>query len=102
MPRTELASGWQWLEPQEAAAEAADDLARSAAACLQTPQGRHLLRHLERRFLDRRVPPSASDAELRHAEGERAVVSHLLRLVERGRRAPTSPHSSVPATGVSP
>lgn len=101
MPRTDPAAGWQWFEPKEAAAEAVDDLARSAAACLQTPQGRHLLRHLERRFLERRVPPSASDAELRHAEGQRAVVSHLLHLVERGRQAPTSPHGSMPATGVS-
>jgi hypothetical protein len=102
MPRTDAAAGWHWFEPQEAIAEAADDLARSAAACLQTPQGRHLLHLLERCFLERRVPPSASDAELRHAEGQRTVVSHLLRLVERGQQAPASPHSSVPATGVSP
>ena len=81
-------TGWDWFDGDPSYASASDDLCRQAAACLQTPSGQELLRHLQRAFLDRRVPPSASDAELRHTEGQRAVVGHLLRLLERGRRAP--------------
>ncbi len=100
-----MSAGWDWFDqelassPAEASAHG-EELCRSVAACLQTAPGRVLLRHLERSFLDRRVPPTASDAELRHAEGQRSVVDHLLRLLERGRQAPAS--RPVPATGVSP
>ena len=72
-------AGWAWLD---AAAEADNpakaDLYRAAAACLGSADGRLLARHLRRVFLDRRVPPSASDAELRHVEGQRSVVAWLL------------------------
>jgi hypothetical protein len=94
-------AGWDWLDQAEAAADQPDDLARSAASCLQSAHGQHLLRHLTRSFLDRRVPPTASDAELRHAEGQRSVVGHLIRLVERGRQAPVPHLTQVPETGVS-
>ena len=81
-------AGWAWLD---AAAEADNpakaDLYRAAAACLGSADGRLLARHLRRVFLDRRLPPTASDAELRHLEGQRAAVAHLFRLAERGRSA---------------
>ena len=61
--------------------------------CLATPNGRLLFRHLRRLFLDRRLPPTARDAELRHVEGQRSVVAHLLQLMERGRGpAPRQEH----------
>ena len=78
-----------------------DELCRHAAMCLGTRSGRLLLAHLQRSFLDRRVPPTASDAELRHAEGQRSVVHHLLQLAERGRGEPATV-APPPATGVSP
>jgi hypothetical protein len=81
-------AGWAWLEAPGEAREPSSDLCRAAASCLGTADGRLLLRHLQRAFLDRRLPPSASDAELRHLEGQRSVAAHLMLLAERGRAAP--------------
>jgi hypothetical protein len=85
VPAAEPLEGWAWLEAAGEAVDLPDEICRSAVACLGGDRGRVLLRHLQRRFLDRRVPPTAADAELRHAEGQRSVVAHLLQLFERGR-----------------
>jgi hypothetical protein len=85
VPPAEPLEGWAWLEAAGEAVDLPDEICRSAVACLGDDRGRILLRHLQRRFLDRRIPPTASDAELRHAEGQRSVVFHLLQLLERGR-----------------
>lgn len=96
MPADPLA-GWAWLEAATADGdEPPPDLCRAAAACLGSADGRLLTRHLRRLFLDRRMPPSASDAELRHLEGQRSAVAHLLLLAERGRQAAPTPLSSSP------
>ena len=87
MPMLEPIEGWAWFEANGPHPDATDEICRSAALCLGSGHGRAVLRHLQHLFLDRRVPPTASDAELRHAEGQRSVVSHLLQLVERGRGA---------------
>jgi hypothetical protein len=89
MPTLEPTPGWAWFDgPAGTAAEPMDEVCRSAAACLGSVHGQVVLRHLRHLFLDRRIPPTASDAELRHAEGQRTVVSHLLQLLERGRGGP--------------
>ena len=82
-----MPGGWGWFEPPPAAADLPDEACRCAAACFAGRDGQALLRHLQRAFLDRRVPPTANDAELRHVEGQRSVVAHLLTLIERGRAA---------------
>jgi hypothetical protein len=87
VPAAEPLEGWAWLEAAGEAVDLPDEICRSAVACLGSDRGRVLLRHLKRRFLDRRIPPTAADAELRHAEGQRSVVAHLLQLLERGRGA---------------
>jgi hypothetical protein len=43
-----------------------------------------VLEHLRRTVLERRLAPSASDAELRHLEGQRCAVAHIVAMVERG------------------
>jgi hypothetical protein len=88
-----MPSGWAWFDAaaEDAVPDLPDEVCRSAAACLGGTHGRILLRHLRLLFLDRRVPPTASDAELRHAEGQRTVVSHLLLLLERGQAGPVRP-----------
>ena len=83
-------AGWAWLEAPADPGEPSPDLCRAAAACLGTPDGRLLVRHLRRTFLDRRLPPASSDAELRHLEGQRSVVAHLLQLWS----AAEGPHST--------
>jgi hypothetical protein len=85
MPTPEPSEGWAWFDAEQPRPDATEAICRSAAFCLGSGHGHAVLRHLQLLFLDRRVPPTASDAELRHAEGQRSVVSHLLRLVERGR-----------------
>ena len=42
------------------------------------------LEHLRRIILERRLAPHASDAELRHLEGQRYAVAYIIALVERG------------------
>lgn len=89
MAEHDILEGWSWFEPTTPASGPPDDACRAAAACFAGRDGDLLLRHLQRAFLDRRMPPSASDAELRHAEGQRSVVAHLVTLIERGRAATT-------------
>jgi hypothetical protein len=64
---------------------AGDELARCAARLFASADGQRLLDHLERAYLLRRVPPQATDQELRHIEGQRCLVAHLLSLAARGR-----------------
>ena len=102
MRAPDATAGWAWFDAAPDVEAPVDDVCRSAAACLSSSQGQILLRHLKRAFLDRRIPPTASDAELRHAEGQRSVVDHLMHLVERGRVKPTDIATALPKTGMSP
>ena len=85
-------AGWAWFDGSAVSEPATHighpDICHDAAVCFSTAAGREVLRHLERSFLDRRLPPTASDALLRHVEGQRSVVAHLLALCERGRESP--------------
>lgn len=78
--------GWSALGDAPTPDDAGDALARAFAHCFRDAAGAIVLEHLRKVFLDRRVGPSASDAELRHVEGQRSVVAHVLALIERGRR----------------
>jgi hypothetical protein len=97
----EVETGWAWLDAAPVGERTPPEVCRAAAACLGTAHGRRLLRHLRQSFLDRRLAPSVTDAELRHVEGQRSVVAHLLRLIERGRDGgqpedPTFPEPEAP------
>jgi hypothetical protein len=91
--REPLPAGWAWLEAQAGDADDDRELARAFARCFSGSEGALALAHLRRVFLDRRLPPSASDAELRHLEGQRSVVAHVAALIERGRHGPPLPAS---------
>jgi hypothetical protein len=79
--------GWAWFEAHGSApvAPAETELCRAFARCFADSDGRLIVDHLKRVILDRRLPPSATDAELRHLEGQRSAIAHLLAMVERGR-----------------
>jgi hypothetical protein len=78
--------GWGWFEPSPPPpAGPGPELRRAFLACFSTPEGEVVLAHLRRVFLDRRVAPNGPDAELRHVEGQRSVVAHVLGLLERAR-----------------
>jgi hypothetical protein len=79
--------GWAWFEGHGGAPvdPAETELCRAFARSFAGNDGRLIVDHLKRLMLDRRLPPSATDAELRHLEGQRSAVAHVLAMVERGR-----------------
>lgn len=80
-------AGWAWFEP--AGDEASDtpdpELCRAFARCFAGADGERVMQHLQRVMLDRRLPPSASNAELRHLEGQRHAIAYVAAMIERGR-----------------
>lgn len=64
---------------------AADTLAPAFAACFRGAEGQLVLAHLRGLTRDRVLGPQASEAELRHLEGQRVLVRHIETLVARGR-----------------
>ena len=71
-----------WANPPPA--KARDPLAGAAARCFATTDGAKVLAHLKAMTLDRALGPGADNAQLRHLEGQRALVAHLLALIARG------------------
>jgi hypothetical protein len=79
-------AGWSWFEPAAAPGEPDhEELCRAFARCFAGPDGQRVTEHLTRLILDRRLLPSASDAELRHAEGQRFAVAYVMSMAARGR-----------------
>jgi hypothetical protein len=81
-------NGWAWFEERDDAQADPDvtTLCQAFARCFDGPDGQQVQDHLKRLILDRRLAPSASNAELRHLEGQRSAVGYLLGMIERGRR----------------
>jgi hypothetical protein len=87
MPADADSHGWAWFAQNAAPAEADPvelELCRAFAHCFAGVDGRVVLEHLRRTVLERRLPPNASDAELRHLEGQRYAVAHIVAMVKRG------------------
>jgi hypothetical protein len=78
--------GWAWFENHVEARFNPDeiDLCRAFARCFAGPDGQQVRDHLKRLMLDRRLPPTASNAELWHLEGQRSVIAYVLGMIERG------------------
>jgi hypothetical protein len=87
LPVTERAPGWSWFEYGSNPTDNAPDmeLCRAYARCFAGQDGQQVRAHLARTILDRRLPPTASDAELRHLEGQRCAIAGLVAMIERGR-----------------
>ena len=87
MPAEDASQGWAWFSHSAAADDplaGESALCRAFARCLAGPDGQAVLKHLRRTVLERRLAPNASDAELRHLEGQRCAVAHIVAMVERG------------------
>lgn len=87
--------GWQWFDgpaasagETDAAGPAEPSLAVAFTRCFSTPEGRQVLKHLRSVTVDRAVGPSVSDAHLRHLEGQRQLVNHVLMLIAQGAARP--------------
>jgi hypothetical protein len=87
MPADGAPHGWAWFAHDAAPVEDNPDeleLCRAFARCFAGVDGRLVLEHLRGTVLERRLPPTASDAELRHLEGQRYAVANIVGMVERG------------------
>ncbi len=62
------------------------EIARAAARCFGTDDGRRLLAHLRATTIERACGPQMPDAALRDLEGQRRLVHRLTALIDRGRR----------------
>ncbi|PWC56033.1 hypothetical protein TSO221_02995 [Azospirillum sp. TSO22-1] len=62
-----------------------DDPAPSFARCFAGPDGARVVAALRAMTVERTLGPDASDAALRHLEGQRALVATILALAARGR-----------------
>ncbi|MBT3661853.1 MAG: hypothetical protein HOA30_04375 [Rhodospirillaceae bacterium] len=84
MPEQQI--DWHVFDDTEnLSAKPSRELERMAARCFQGTDGENLLAHFRAITLGRALGPGASDAVLRHIEGQRQLVAYLSALVERGR-----------------
>ena len=60
-------------------------IARAFARCFASVEGEFALRHLDEMTMRRALGPDASEAMLRHLEGQRQLVAYIHALVARGR-----------------
>jgi hypothetical protein len=60
------------------------EIYKQYSRCFNTPAGRAVLEHLRSITIERFVGPDASDAHLRHAEGQRALVHQIQGMIKRG------------------
>ncbi|NQV46539.1 MAG: hypothetical protein HQ504_02030 [Rhodospirillaceae bacterium] len=83
--------GWAWFGLDESATANNDsaatdkDLAQCFARCFRDRDGERVTRHLKAMTMEQALGPGAPDTVLRHLEGQRQLVAHILALIERGR-----------------
>jgi len=77
-------AGWAWFERADAP-KPDPTLGDAFARCFRGNDGDKALAYLRALTLERALGPGAADAALRHLEGQRQLVAHILRLVARGR-----------------
>ena len=71
-------------EPQSAPSQ--QDIEKIFSRCFSTDDGRKVLAHLQVMTFSRAYGPDVADNHLRYAEGQRALVANILRLIDRGRQ----------------
>jgi hypothetical protein len=89
MSRTDY--GWAWFESfrnhgfDPSTQRMADlEVVNAFARCFTSDDGQRVLRHLRALTLERSLGPGASDAMLRHLEGQRALVTYMVATTARG------------------
>ena len=76
---------WTDLEPV-VQVDAAREVRRSYVRVFESNDGAAVIEELRKLFLDREALPECPDSSLRHLEGQRSVVRHILRQIEAGKR----------------
>jgi len=92
MSRPGKVGGWTWFDPPtRPKPEQGDDgaearkIARTFARCFAGSEAETVLGYLRAMTRDRTLGPRASDAALRHLEGQRGLVQHIEAMIARGR-----------------
>ena len=62
-----------------------EQIARAFTRTFASDDGRIVLSHLQALTFQRAFAASAPESDLRYAEGQRALVAQILRLIDRGR-----------------
>ncbi len=60
-------------------------LEKSFARCFAGPDADRVLAHMRAITLERALGPGASDAAVRHLDGQRCLFLHIMALIDRGR-----------------
>jgi len=63
------------------------DVERAFARLFSSEDGKKVLSHLQVMSFHRAHSPESSNEQLRYAEGQRAMVASILRLIDKGRKA---------------
>lgn len=81
-----MSSGWQWFDAQQEAGKSEGDgsITTAFAKCFSSPDGQRVLEHLRKLTLERSLGPGASDALLRHLEGQRHLFAYIAALIAQG------------------
>lgn len=87
---SDLDLGWAWFDTRSSSKNHEQsppdrDLAQVFASCFRGEEGVKALKYLKSITHSRVLGPAASDALLRHMEGQRQLVAHIISLVEHGR-----------------
>ncbi len=61
------------------------DIEKSFARLFTSDDGQKVLAHLQVMTFQRAYGPDSNESQLRYAEGQRALVAAILRLIDRGR-----------------
>jgi len=84
-------SGWAWFDvtPNETSnrerpSVITENLLKAYVRAFKNEAGDKVMRHLQAITVDRVIGPDASDALLRHVEGQRQLVKYIANLAERG------------------
>ncbi len=62
------------------------DIEKCFARLFSTDDGKCALSYLQAISFQRALAPTSTDQQLRYAEGQRAMVATILRLIDRGRK----------------
>jgi hypothetical protein len=77
---------WTELERQAEKPKEPRELQFAFVRTFRGPDGLQVLEHLQRATIGRALPATATDGELRHLEGQRALVLEILNMIHRGSR----------------
>lgn len=90
---SQVKDGWDWFavstqkgkDSSRTPDQQAEHIERAFARCFQGEDGRACLRYLRGLSIDRTVGPDVPESHLRHLEGQRQLVFHIIALIDRGR-----------------